>query len=125
MNDFLRGYYGEAAAPIVREYIELWQQAARPWHVSIFAGPDAALISDETIEKAISLLGKALWLTGDALQRKHLNKLMISMSYLSLCRMPEGTPGRNALVERLGWELREAGISEIHERWTLEESIER
>jgi len=58
-------------------------------------------------------------------QHKRLNKLMISMTYLSLCRMPEGTPGYNALVERLSWELREAGITEIHERWTLQETMEQ
>ena len=125
MNDFLRGYYGQAAAPIVREYIELWQEAARPWHVSIFASPDAAYVSTETIEKSVRLIGEAMWRTKDPVQHKRLNKLMLSMTYLSLCHMPEGTPGRNALIDRFGWELREAGITEIHERWTLEESIEQ
>ena len=125
MNDFLRGYYGEAAASYVRQYIELWQQAARPWHAHIGESPESPFVSDETVEKAISLLGKALWLTKDPQQYKRLKKLMLSMTYISLCRMPADTPCRNALVERFGWELREAGISEIHERWTLEESIEQ
>ena len=36
MNDFLKGYYGPAAAPLVREYIELWQRQARQCHAGIF-----------------------------------------------------------------------------------------
>lgn len=125
MNDFLCGYYGEAAAPYVREYIELWQQAARPWHVGIFETVTAPYITDEVIRKATALIGEARWHTKDPVQHKRLDKLVLSMTYLTIERMPVDTPGRDALIERFGWELREAGISEIHERWTLQETLEQ
>jgi hypothetical protein len=69
-------------------------------------------------------LSRALFLTSDAAQRFCLEKLMLGMRYLILARMPEDTPGRDALINEFAWQLREKGITEIHERWTLEESIE-
>lgn len=125
MQDFLKGYYGEAAAPLIREYIELWQQAARPWHVCIYETPFSAFVTDETIQKALELLGRAQWLTKDQACYKRIHKLVLSMEYLVLARMPVGTLGRDALIERFNWELREAGITEIHERWTLDHAVER
>lgn len=50
---------------------------------------------------------------------------MLCMEYLLISRMPLGTPGRNALIARFGWEAREAGIDEIHERRVLEETLEQ
>ena len=125
MDDFLRGYYGEAAAPYVREYIELWQRAARPWHVTIGAQEDAPFIRDEVIERSVELLGEALFFTEKQENRARLQKLMLCMEYLLISRMPLGTPGRNALIARFGWEAREAGIDEIHERRVLEETLEQ
>lgn len=123
LNDFLRGYYGEAAAPYVREYIELWQQAARGWHVPIFAQEDAPFVTEETIERAIELLSEAQFLTEKQENRRRVQKLLLCMQYLLISRMPLGTPGRNALIARFGWEAREAGIDELHERRTLEETL--
>ncbi|MBO4299488.1 MAG: DUF4838 domain-containing protein [Clostridia bacterium] len=124
MREFLAGYYGEAAAPLVREYIEMWQQAARPWHVGIYETCRSAFITDELIRRAVNTLSEALFLTADPAQRKRLNRLLLGMTYLTLCRMPPDTPGRDALIDRFGWELREAGISEIRERMTPEESLD-
>ncbi len=124
MNDFLRGYYGPAAAPLVREYIELWQRQARQCHAGIFCDSRSPFINDEAICQATELLSRALFLTQDGACRSRLEKLMLGMRYLILARMPETTPGRDALINEFAWQLREKGITEIHERWTLEESIE-
>ena len=125
LQDFLRGYYGEAAAPYVREYIDLWQEAARPWHVNIGAMEDAPFVSDERIERSMGLLGEALFVTEGAEERKRLARLRLGMEYLLISRMPLSTPGRNALIARFGWEVREAGIDELHERRTLEETLDQ
>ncbi|MBE5783303.1 MAG: DUF4838 domain-containing protein [Clostridiales bacterium] len=125
LQDFLHGYYGEAAAPLIREYIELWQAAARSWHISIHESPMSAFVQDDVLQKAMELLGRAQWLTEDELCYKRIHKLVLSMEYLVLARMSVNTPGRSALVERFNWELREAGITELHERWTLDEAIQR
>lgn len=125
MNDFLRGYYGPAAAPLVREYIEFWQKQARQTHAGIACNSRADFITDTAVSGAVELLSRALFLTGDAECRSRLEKLMLGMRYLILARMPETTPGRDALINEFAWQLREKGITEIHERWTLEESIEQ
>ena len=103
MNDFLRGYYGEAADPYVREYIELWQQAARPWHVNLFESVDSPFISDEVIRKATALIGEARWRTKDPTQHKRLDKLMLSMNYLTIERMPASPKSTSAGHCRIHW----------------------
>lgn len=123
MMDFLNGYYGEAAAPLVFAYIEGWQQAVRPWHMRICDSAHAPYITEELLEKSVNLLGEALRLTSDARQRARLSRLCASMDFLLISRLPLGTPGRNAMIDRFGWALREAGIDEIHERWTLEDAL--
>ena len=125
MQDFLRGYYGPAAAPLVREYIELWQKNARQCHVGIAFNSRADYIRDDTIAQSMELLSHALFLTREGEYRARLEKLMLGMRYLILARMPEDTPGRDALINEFAWQLREKGITEIHERWTLEDAIEQ
>lgn len=125
MMDFLNGYYGAASAPFVRQYIELWQEASRPYHVTIYENEFSKHITDELVEKSIALLGEAIYHAQDEKCHARLEKLMLCMDYIVICRMPIGTAGRGALITRFGWKLREAGIDEIHERWTLEESLEQ
>ena len=124
MQDFLKGYYGEAAAPLVRAYIELWQKAARKSHAPIWCSSRSDFVTDEVIADAVELLCRAKFLTRENPQRARLEKLELGMRYLILARMPEDTPGREALIREFGWQLREAGVSEIHERWTLEDALD-
>ncbi len=124
MMDFLKGYYGPEAAPLVREYIELWQQSARQCHVGIGADSRSDFIRDDTIRQALALLNRALFLAQESPYRDRLEKLALGMRYLILARMPADTPGRDALIDEFAWQLRRHGITEIHERWTLEESIQ-
>ena len=124
MMDFLKGYYGPQAAQPIREYIELWQQSARQCHVGIGADSRSDFINDDTIRQAVELLSRALFLTRESPYRDRLEKLALGMRYLILARMPADTPGRDALISEFAWQLRRHGITEIHERWTLEESIQ-
>lgn len=123
MIDFLNGYYGNASAPFVRQYIQLWQQAVRPYHITIFENEFSGFVTDELIEKSMELLGEAMFHAQDGECSKRISKLQTSMNYVLICRMPIGTPGRNALISQLAWQLRKLGIDEIHERWTLDETI--
>lgn len=125
LNDFLDGFYGHTAAPFIRQYLAGWQQASKPWHVTIFDNVFSPYVTDELIAASTALLGQAEWLAQDDVQRQRIHRLTLSMNYLTLARMPRDTPGREALVENLGWELRRAGYSEIRERWPLDESIEQ
>lgn len=125
LQDFLRGYYGQDAAPLVAQYIQAWQEATRGWHVGIYYSSHAPFITEALLEKSVSLLGEALFLTRDAAQRKRLEKLLLGVEYLILARLPKETPGRDALFARFFWRVREAGVSELHERWTLEEALDQ
>ena len=124
MQRFIKGYYGEKAAPLIREYIRLWQEAGEKAHVSIFDAPDAPYVSDQLLEASCDLLGQAIFMTEDSEQRGHTEKLALSMQYLILARMPEDTPGRDALISAFGWRARMAGVAELSERWCLEESLQ-
>ena len=57
MNEFLTGYYGEAAAPI-RSYIDLMQKevTGKNVHCGIYCAPDQGHIPDELLAKVIDLI---------------------------------------------------------------------
>ena len=92
--------------------------------MGIFERPNAKWITDETIEKAMEILGTASWLTKNPEQKARIEKLILGMDYLIIARMPVNTPGRNALIARFGWKQRMLGITEIHERWPLEAALD-
>ena len=85
---------------------------------------DAPYITEELLLESERILCQALFLTQDPDQRKRLDRLQLGLTYMILSRMPLGTPGRNALIERFGWQCRAQGISELHERWPLEDALE-
>ena len=55
LNDFLEGYYGRGAQAI-RRYIDLWQEAVNPWHMTIYERSDAPFITDELLAESDRLL---------------------------------------------------------------------
>lgn len=122
LNDFLEGYYGAGAAA-VRTYIERWQQAIGPWHMTINERPDAPFITDELLAESDRLLCDALWLEKDPEIRQHIENLQLGITYLILTRMPLETPGRDILIDRFGWQCRRCGITELHERVSLEQGL--
>ncbi|MCL1855962.1 MAG: DUF4838 domain-containing protein [Clostridia bacterium] len=119
VEDFLRGYYGEAAEPLLRQYIDLWQQAAAPWHFSIYMHANAPFVTDELLLASERLLCEALYMTRTEELRARIERLRLGITYMLISRMPIETPGRDVIIERFGWECRAHGIAEIHERWPL------
>lgn len=124
VDDFLTGFYGAEAAPPLRRYIGLWQDAVVPWHTGINERANAPYVTEELLLESERLLCQALFLTRDPDRRKRLERLQLGLTYMLLSRMPVDTPGRNALIERFGWQCRAQGISELHERWPLEDALE-
>lgn len=85
--------------------------------------PDAPFITDELLAESDRLLCDALWIEKDPEIRQHIEKLQLGISYLILTRMPLETPGRDILIDRFGWQCRRCGITELHERVSLEQGL--
>jgi hypothetical protein len=58
MTEFLRGYYGKAAAP-VEAYLDLIARAAQSHETGIWVGPDAPFFDASTVLRADQLWGEA------------------------------------------------------------------
>lgn len=56
IREFLRGYYGEAAAAPIADYLKLMSQAASDWHLSCFSSVSAAFLNFENLSR-----GEDLW----------------------------------------------------------------
>ncbi|MEG0767338.1 MAG: DUF4838 domain-containing protein, partial [Clostridia bacterium] len=124
LQDFLAGYYGRGSAD-VRAYLALWQEAVRPYHMTLFEGVDAPFVTDALLQASDALLNHALFVETDSAVRERLQRLQLGITYLTLSRLPLAVPGRDLLIDRFGWQLRSLGIAEIHERRSLEESLAR
>ena len=124
VQDFLYGYYGEAAAPLLRQYIDQWQKAAAPWHIGMYEKSDAPYITDELLLSSERLLCEALHLTQTVEKRDRISRLRLGITQMLISRMPITTPGRDVLIERFGWECRFYGIAELHERRPLGSSLD-
>jgi len=123
LNDFLEGYYGKGAKAI-RKYIDLWQEAVKPWHMTIYERSDAPFVTDELLAESDRLLCEALWAEQDPATVKRIERLQMGITYLILTRLPMETPGRDILIDRFGWQCRQQGITELHERVGLEQGLE-
>ncbi len=123
MQDFIWGYFGNAAPPIV-EYNVLLRQAGRD-HAETLAAPDGGIrykmdspfLSREFLDKATDLYDRAEQLAGDdaeLLRRVERDRLPIM--YVKLCRGPEfAGDGYGALIDRFESIARREGLQHIKE----------
>jgi hypothetical protein len=120
---FAAGYYGQAAAPFVLEYVALSEQAARGSHMSLFDPADADYLSWDLIEKGLALLEAALAATKDPVYRERLEREALSPRYVSLVSLPLQSPGRDEQMEAFARDAQRLGVSELFERRELEASF--
>ncbi len=123
LTDFLEGYYGKAAGA-VRRYLDLWQEAVRPYHMTIYEDPSAPFITDELLAESDRILSEALWRETDQDIINRVERIRLGITYMVLCRMPLGVPGRDLLIDRFGWQARHYGVTELNERTGIEEGLE-
>ena len=122
-REFVSGYYGPAASPML-EYVRLWRDACgEDDHASIYDPPTAAYLTDERLEAADALLRRALSLTAEDLFRERVEREALSVRYVRLVRLPLDAPGRDGLIDRFAADVRRLGITELFERKNLEESF--
>jgi len=59
VDEFLAGYYGEAAAPMIRKYVDLMAGEAARVNLTCYIGTDSPLFRYEVMEQAMSLWDNA------------------------------------------------------------------
>lgn len=118
MARFINAVFGQAAAPYIKEYIALVENATKDQGLHIKQYPNAPWITDELVEKADNLFQKAIAISDGAylqrIKREHL-----AVRYLQLTRSALDTPGRNEAIDQFIDDVKSFGITEIMERNSL------
>lgn len=121
--EFLAGYYGEASAGALEEYLALMQEAAEGGHMSLFDGAEAAYLGDDALREGERLLRLAVSRAREDAHRERLERELLSVRYMRLARLPLDTEGRDAMVDAFAADVRRLGITELFERRELEASF--
>lgn len=121
---FVRGYYGDEAAPALLAYLALLAEAAQGGHMCIFDGADAAYLDDATLEEGARLMAQALHSTTDARRLERIEREQLSVRYMRLVRLPMDTPGRSDEIDAFAADAQRLGVRELFERRSLPESFD-
>lgn len=133
VNEFLEGYYGEAASPI-RTYIDMLHDRVEQEniHVNIWAPPDSPHLTDELLQQADQLWQQAEELVADqpeVLRRVKISRMSVDYAILERARLQaakaqEGQTQLRALAARRFKPffdvLRSSGLTRIREWTTLD-----
>lgn len=122
IDEFCCGYYGKASK-YIKEYIYLWEDEVNGKELWLYDDADSSLFTDENIEKATSLLEKALEVVEDD-KKKRVEKVALGIEYLRLVRLPLDTKNRDKMIDEFYKKVRYHKITELFERTSLDFSIE-
>ncbi len=121
-RDFIVGYFGRAAGPIL-EYNDLLRAAGEE-HAESLASPeggiryamDSPFLSDDFLTRAVELYDRAEALADTPGLRARVERDRIPIMYVQLCRGPEYVgPGYGALIDRFERIAQEVGLEHIYE----------
>lgn len=88
VDEFLIGYYGPAAAPLIRQYLELMANEAKAVHLSFALGTQTPFLRYEVMRQAVMLLDRAQDVcAGDFRQR--VLQVYLGAGYVWLARWNE------------------------------------
>ncbi len=123
MNEFLTGYYGQAAAAI-RRYIDMLHDyvADEGVHVGIYNTPESYL-PDWLLEKAALLWDEAEKVAEDEDVWERVHKSRLQLTYVQLRRMPMEDPARAEKMERFASDVRRYGITRLQEGRDVEKTL--
>ena len=123
MRDFVAGYYGAAAAPMLR-YARLWQSAAGDCHAGIYDMPDAAYLTDALLDEAAACLAEAFRLSAGTPAFERVEREALSVRYARLTREAPETSGHADAVDAFLNDAIRLGVTELFERKALLPSAE-
>ncbi len=121
-DEFLRGYYGQAAAKL-RAYLELTHRPGREQglHAHIYDSPQSAYLSDEIIRGGEKLLDEAEQLAGNEAERFRVQVARLPIWYVKLATQRVTGEARGVLLRRFLAIARQAGISDMREGGSLKD----
>lgn len=121
INEFLEGYYGQAAPPI-REYIDMLHQKVRDAkiHVDIRSPPTSAYLSPDIVKRARELFDEAERLAENEEILFRVRVARLPIQYVEMSNLPENDSKRKALIDRFFEVVERAGITHISEGMTTE-----
>ena len=121
IGEFMEGYYGPAAPPMMR-YVSLWRDAAEDCHAGIYDMPDADYLNDDILERARELLREAVELAGRGPERDRVEREALTIRYTMLAREDPADSGHGEAVDQFLADAKRLGITELFERKNLDES---
>ena len=125
MNEFLTGYYGQAAAPI-RTYIDMLRDYVvnENVHVGIYNTPESYL-PDWLLEKAAVLWDEAEAVAEDEDVLDRVQKSRLQLTYVELRRMSMDNPARAAKMQGFIEDIHRFGIKRMTESRDLQVCLDR
>lgn len=123
IREFVEGYYGAAAEPMMR-YVGLWQDAAGEHHAGIYDMPDAAYLTDTLLAEAQSCLAQALALCEGTPAYERVEREALSVRYALLAREDPEAAGHSKAADAFAEDVYRLGITELFERKALAPSLE-
>ena len=124
IDRFVNAVYGKSAAPYVKEYLSVMEEACSSSLLRIFQYPDAEFITDELVEKSKSLFEKAIASADTDAMRERIEREYLSVRFLEITRLDMDAPDRDELIDVFYEDLKRFGITEIRERIYLDISKE-
>lgn len=91
VDEFLRGYYGAAAAPYIQQYLDLMAKEAQGWNLTFASPVSATFLRYDVMQKADQLWRKALLAAsgGPADLLTRIQRSELSTEYVWLARWDE------------------------------------
>ena len=122
ITEFTSGVFGKAGK-YMKEYIDLWCDAARGKYVTLYDQPNAEYVTDELLAETDRLFALALKEAETPEIKEKIEYEYLSVDFLKTVRI-EDPVLRAAETDRFAKRVRVAGITEIMERLHLELSFE-
>jgi len=123
-EEFLVGYFGEAAGPIGRWLDRLQEAASKPGvHATIYDGPDAPYLSEDVLAAGEALFAEAGRLAENETIRGRVKEAGLGIRYVRLVRAERER--RRGLLPSFAEDARAAGIRWTSEGETLDAFVER
>ena len=124
MDEFLCGYYGQAAAPI-RAYIDMLREhvAKDGVHAGIYCHPDHGHIPEALLIKAEALFDEAEKLADDEAVLARVQKSRLQIRYVRIYSMDPKSMEYGPMVEEFIADLRRFSFTRIKEGEPMEDSV--
>jgi len=118
IDEFLAGYYQQAARPI-RDYIDLLHRQVREnpdLHVGIYADPSVGYLTPEVIQRSVALFDQAeAAVKGDPTVLHRVQVARLPIVYAQIALSDKSDPQRPALVDRFEQIARAAAVTRVAE----------